>query len=857
MVAVTGECIFGGTNKECKSFAFVYFGADRVLLNCCKRCCLLLDMLPLTPRHITSCDNLPHWIDTGCALIYCAYRICRGNRMGGVGTFMQPYFYRLRLTCLLVVLVSLILEPYAVMAETPARADKTKAPNVLMLDVIEVGGDGGEQQPNGLEKLNTPALGVSVEADQIEAVNTVNAEDTIRYAPNLIVRKRYIGDANATLSFRNTHTTQTPRALVTVDGFLISDFLGAGYDTAPKWAVLGPDDIERAEIIYGPTSARYSGNSLGGVLRLETRDITERAAHINVQTFVQNFDYYATNERLLGYAVDGQVDLPLGDAGGIALAYRHFDNDGQPQQWRTASENSPFVDQATVDNGLGFPMRIAAQDSVVDSSEDNFRLHGKVRLNNNWTARGLAALLLDRDGMQRPKSFLRDDKGLPTFVGIPGVTRGISESTELLTGLGLAGELAGWHTDLAISHFALLDGRDRQSNSVDVDTGIIPDAGLVTDNDARWSDVELIAERGFGRHGIATGLSYANYHGKARTSITDDYIQASNLVRRNASGGQTALFGMFVEDAIALPARFELTLGLRYERWRASGGFLVDGSTDVRYPARTRDAFSPKAALAFKPDALTKIVFSVAQATRFPTIGELYQASLISFGPNVGDIDLNGFNPDLDPERGVDFQLTGSRSFGKVSVTLSGYRQKVRNTLFSQTLLVPDSIGSQATVSESLVTNIGVVDSWGADIIVTASDLFIEGLDFDGNVSWNDPKITKNDLNPDLVGNRFPRVPKWRGNVSLRYAATQYLDVATNLRYQNTPERNLENTSNSRCETFFCVSAFSFVDIKTTWHLKSVDLDFGVDNVFDENAFVFHPYPGRTFVAGLRWTGDF
>lgn len=768
-------------------------------------------------------------------------------------------FYRFRLNCLSVALVCLTLGPVAVMAETPAPSDTTNTSDALMLDVIEVGGEGGgeRRRRNGLEKLDTPALGVSVEADQIGAVNAVNAEDTIRYAPNLIVRKRYIGDANATLSFRNTHTTQTPRALVTVDGFLISDFLGADFDTAPKWAVLGPDDIERAEIIYGPTSARYSGNSLGGVLRLETRDITARAVHVNVQTFVQQFDYYATDERLFGYAVDGQVDLPLGDAGGIALAYRHFDNDGQPQQWRTATAGSPFVDQATVDNGLGFPMRIAAQDSVVDSSEDNFRLHGKLRLNDSWTARVLGALLFNRDGKQRPKSFLQDANGRPTFIGVPGVTRGISESTELLTGVGLAGKLAGWRTDLAISHFTLLDDRERESNAADVDTGIIPNAGLVTDENARWSNVEAIAERNFGRHGIATGLSYTNYHGRARTSTTDDYIRASNRMRRNASGGQTALFGVFVEDAILLPARFELTLGLRYEHWRASDGFLSDSGNDVRYPSRTRDAFSPKAALTFKPDMLTKIVFSAAQATRFPTIGELYQASLISFGPNVGDIDLNGFNPDLEPERGADFQLTGLRSFGKVKVTLSGYRQKVRNTLFSQTLLVPDGADSQATVSESLVTNIGAVDTWGADLIVSTSDLFIKGLDFDGNVSWNDPEITKNDLNPDLVGNRFPRVPKWRANVSLRYAATQYLDVATNLRYQSTPERNLENTSNSRCETFFCVSSFSFVDLKTTWHLGSLDLDFGVDNVFDQNAFVFHPYPGRTFIAGLRWTGDF
>src|SRR3546814_18229266 len=80
-----------------------------------------------------------------------------------------------------------------------------------------------------LQDLKTPALGVGIGGEQIAAINAINAEDVVRYAPALIVRKRYIGDANATLSFRNMHTTQTPRALVTVDGFTISNFLGAAF----------------------------------------------------------------------------------------------------------------------------------------------------------------------------------------------------------------------------------------------------------------------------------------------------------------------------------------------------------------------------------------------------------------------------------------------------------------------------------------------------------------------------------------------------------------------------------------------------------------------------------------------------
>lgn len=297
----------------------------------------------------------------------------------------------------------------------------------------------GTLESRALRSLETPALGVAIDSDQIAAINAVNAEDSIRYAPALIVRKRYIGDANATLSFRNMHTSQTPRALVTVDGFLISDFLGADFDTAPKWAVLAPGDIARAEIVYGPSSARYSGHSLGGVLRLETAPIREDALSLGAQTFFQHYDYYGTDKDLFGFAMDGRADLALGTAGGISLGLRHFENRGQPQQWRTVAAGTEFADQAIVDDALGFPLRIAAQDSVVDSVEDQFRLRANYDLGGGWQLRGLAALLLDDERTTDPKSFLRDAAGEPSFIGVAGVTRGSAAAAELLTGVGLAG----------------------------------------------------------------------------------------------------------------------------------------------------------------------------------------------------------------------------------------------------------------------------------------------------------------------------------------------------------------------------------------------------------------------------------
>src|SRR3546814_14361542 len=88
----------------------------------------------------------------------------------------------------------------------------------------------------------------------------------------------------------------------------------------------------RAEIIYGPTSARYSGHSMGGTMLIKTRDITETGARLNAQVFGQNYIYYKTDEDLFGWSVDAGLDFEPGDRGGVAISYRHLAKEGRPQE---------------------------------------------------------------------------------------------------------------------------------------------------------------------------------------------------------------------------------------------------------------------------------------------------------------------------------------------------------------------------------------------------------------------------------------------------------------------------------------------------------------------------------------------
>src|SRR5262245_14385492 len=103
-------------------------------------------------------------------------------------------------------------------------------------------------------------------------INATDAEDVLKYFPSLLVRKRYIGDYDhAVLATRASGTGNSARSLVYADGILLSNLLGNGAAFTPRWGLVTPEEIERVDVLYGPFSAAYSGNSVGAVVDYVTR----------------------------------------------------------------------------------------------------------------------------------------------------------------------------------------------------------------------------------------------------------------------------------------------------------------------------------------------------------------------------------------------------------------------------------------------------------------------------------------------------------------------------------------------------------------------------------------------------------
>lgn len=730
-----------------------------------------------------------------------------------------------------------------------AEDDAAAVATVSELIVVGRGDRPITVQPRGLS--------VSLGRTEFEAINAINVEDLMKYAPNFFVRKRFAGDDNAVVALRGTNTVQSARTLVLVDGFVVSNFLGNSFSFSPKWNVVGPSEVRQFDIVYGPYSARYGGNSMGGVISVTTRETEGREAYATVQTMIMPFKEYGFDETFLGYSVEGGIAYKQAEGPwSLRAGFRHFDNIGQSMTYNLLTPTTgtrTAVTGAFTDARLATPVFGAASPPHV--MQDQARLRIGYEADNGWKAEGLFFAWLTNQDLTDSRSFLKDANGAPvhqgkvTFDGktwnATGLTQSETDRTEYLGGLKLTGPVAGWDASLNASRYWISNQDARTSR--DYLSGAANGAGTRTvGRTPGWWTADGTLERRFAAHRLAAGFNANRYETSQETFNTTRWHDASGPTFSSATYGKTSLWGLFVEDVVDLGGDYRLTGGLRYDRWRAFDGGLgkLVGSSrvDSGYPDRADSSVSPKLSLQGPLAMDWEIQLGLGTATRFPTVGELFQGRLDDI---TRQIDPQSFDPNLKPEKSRDASLILRRAFGPVRTTTSAFYQDIDDAIFSFS-----GLNQFGTVISSY-KNVDKVRQYGLEVIVEAADVFIPGLDFDANASVMSAKTVRNRANPLAEGVMFPRIPKWRSNGNLRYRINEDWKASLGWRYATRPNSDLFGLS--RGDAYGFQTEYFTVDSRVSWDAtRKAQVSLGVDNLFNDKAYVAHPLPQRTFVVDLK-----
>ncbi len=145
---------------------------------------------------------------------------------------------------------------------------------------------------------NIPA---SIEGMSIEEIrdysNAVTVTGMLKYLPSMTETGRYAGASTAYLRTRTTKDMS--QTMIYADNLLLSDYMAAS--NGARLGAISPESIERIDVIYGPFSALYPGNSMGGVTVLKTHMPDKFEAHGSVKDFRTNQDMYGTHDSFDSY----------------------------------------------------------------------------------------------------------------------------------------------------------------------------------------------------------------------------------------------------------------------------------------------------------------------------------------------------------------------------------------------------------------------------------------------------------------------------------------------------------------------------------------------------------------------------
>jgi iron complex outermembrane receptor protein len=727
-----------------------------------------------------------------------------------------------------------------------------------------------------------PVTTESVTAKKVEeTVNAMTVEDTLKYLPNVLIRRRFIGDTQAPLATRTTGINASARSLVYSDGILLSTLVNNNNQNgSPQWFMVSPDEIERIDVMYGPFSAMYPGNSYGAVVDITTRMPKQFEASATLSTATQHFSQYGTNDRY----PSTQANINLGNRSGAFswwLSVNHLSSFSQPVTYLTLNQSTiaagatlPVISGAIADrNRTGSPIQVIGAGNLTHTVQDT----AKLKLAYDITPSLAAAYTLgywQNTADAVSQSYLITASGAPYFGGGSGNVNigGKSYSASSIGSLFSSNTVDQEHWMQALSLKTKNDGPwnweaiatqfNYGKDITRTSTGLYPAAqtsgpGRISDAGATdWSTVGL---RGAWRqpgkdaqHSVRFGAHFDQYRLANPTYNTTDWVNGGNGSLFSDSRGKTRTEALWAQDAWRFSPNWVATIGARYEWWRAYDGFNFSTSSNgagfpVHQPEVSRSGISPKLSLSWQATNAWTVTGSFGKALRFPTVGELYQN--VQTGTTFTQA-----NPFLKPESVLSGELALERVAADSRVRVSLFEEHVSDALISQTSTIP---GIATPVS--FTQNVDKTRQRGIELVAQQQNAFVRGLELTGSATYVAAEITENSSYVPTtpvatsVGKRTPYVPKWRATAVATYRPNEKWAYTLAGRYSSRLYATVDNTDINPA-TYQGFEGYFLADARMVYRFdRHWTGAVGVDNLSNRQYFLFHPFPERTFYAEMKY----
>lgn len=616
-----------------------------------------------------------------------------------------------------------------------------------------------------------PASVTVITREQIEASSGLRLDHILRKHAGIDVNRSSFLTHSADVVLRGMGA-MPGRTLILFDGVPMNKA-----DTgAANWDLLLPENVERIEIVRGPTSALYGSNAMGGVINIISRKPDPRPVSFEARGMYGTYNTWDA-----GGTLSGEVNKF-----GYYFSYDHLDSDGYnpvPEEQRTEYDIKRYLEEN----------HLKAKVSYEFPNESRITL-GHMFFDDK---RGEGEKIRHEDGVYRKWK-----------------TNASNMDYEWSTGAA-KWLLKGFYNkeDYFWNRESLRKGRYTWYE-VEVDR---VDAGGSLQSTFPVLSWNL----------LTTGFDfrYGSVDGNDKDIIRND--NPSNTVVHNEGKQQT--YSFFVNDHIQAGERMVVDAGLRYDYVKSYDGKFLDSSgflQDHEYDDETWDHFSPRIAALYRITDDTSIRGSIGTAFRAPILDDLYRNGIFR-----GKI--YAANPDLGPEKLISYEAGVDHRFTKAfSFSVAGY--------FSQgdDFFYPVNVGIDPSTGRDLYQrkNVGKVHIYGVE--AEANWDISRMFTFFGNYTFNISKIDEFSEQRELEGKYLENTPHHKANLGLAFHHPDILRAEVAGRYvgerygdtENTPEGELDDyvvfdLKFSRDFTRFCEAYIDVLNLFSKEIMYSSDFE--------------------------------
>ena len=649
---------------------------------------------------------------------------------------------------------------------------------------------------------DVPASVSVVDKDAIRQSPAVVADDVLRNVATFSLFRRTSSlSSHPTaqgVSLRGIGPSGVSRTLVLIDNVPFNDPFGGWV----YWTRVPLDNVDRIEVVEGPSSSVYGNYGMGGVINI----VSTRARRQTVE-FKPQF----------GNRASRKADFFASDVWGrfgVAVDGSFFDTDGFPIV--TAGERGPIDNNAAVnfknvnvkaDYTPSSNLNVFARVGHFREERDNgkvstFEPVGEEANHTRWTAvnGGARVLLPDASDLQAT-AFVDDEKFFSNFLAVPAPT-------------------VANPVPRSVGRFTL--NQNVPTKSV---------GGMV-----QWG-------KAFGlRNYFSAGADLRWVDGDSNEDALDAQ-RGQTVTLHRVSGGTQRSTGLFVQDIITPTTKLNVTLATRVDHWRNYDAHNLETNLPAGTPAagnrpelaeRTDTVASPRAAVLYHFTNRVSAWGAVSSGFRAPTLNELYRQF------RVGTV-LTLANENLEPERLVGGELGANLAVTRdLTVRSVWYDNRVKNPVSNVTIAsTPAQITQQRqNVGRTRIRGVQADADYRVGTVWRVS----------GGYLFNDAKVRENDRNPALVGKYLPQVPKHRGSFRVAFADPRFITVSVGAQFygkQYDDDLNVRGVPANGCAVgaTSCVNpglpGYGVVDFLVSRTVgRNLDVFFGVQNIGDTEYFV-------------------